>query len=299
MYHFRKILTPDQTKALRGEKVPDYDPDTMVMIPSPAPGEVVWVHDLETKAPLAFITRLPEHLRSELRVACMTTEMIGVPRTGKGMGRNSAASRIFGWMPKRIMAQRESCRASVMATVHPEQHDAVVRLASYLSAELRSRYPERAAQDAATLDAEELAHEWRMADSLFTSGVINKSFQLPYHYDAQNFHTWSAMPTLRRGMEGGHLHLPEYGLVFPCADGDVTWFCGRENLHGVTPMAPRRSPGGLTRKVNMPPYRYSVVFYSLQGLKDCASHAVEEGEAAQRRSDREHRIADKIREQGK
>jgi hypothetical protein len=279
-------LTAKQAREMRGKPV--VSPDDAVLVPEPAPGEISWVESNDGEL-LGFVTKLPSDLRAELRRAVLGTEMTGVARTGAGMGRNVNASRIFGWMPRRPMAQRESCRASTMTQEFPEAHAAIEKAALHLTEELRRLAPARYEQDQALL-SESILPEWRIAENaLFTSGVINKSFQLPYHFDAMNFHTWSAMPTLRKGIVGGQLHLPEWGVLFPCSDGDVTWFCGRELLHGVTPMETRKG-SGRSRLIGEA-YRYSIVYYALQGLKDCATHAVESGEAAKRRSARESAMA--------
>ncbi len=118
-------------------------------------------------------------------------------------------------------------------------------------------------------------------DALWTSGVINQSSALPYHRDGSNFDTWSAMPVVRRGMDGGHLHFPEYGITVNCRDGWALYFNGYAYVHGVTPMKTRSKDG----------YRYSIVFYAKRGMKDCHTYAVEVGEARARRKDREAGMA--------
>jgi hypothetical protein len=122
--------------------------------------------------------------------------------------------------------------------------------------------------------------------TLWTSGVINQASALPYHRDRANFDSWSAMPVVRRGMEGGDLHMPEYGITVNCRDGWALWFNGYAHVHGVTPMKLRAKDG----------YRYSIVFYAKRGMKDCHTYAVEVGEARQKRMEREAKMVTQTRE---
>jgi hypothetical protein len=146
---------------------------------------------------------------------------------------------------------------------------------------LREQLPEVFEHDMNELS--QVLPEWRMTeDNLWTSGVINQASALPYHRDGSNFDTWSAMPVLRRGMDGGNLHMPEYGITINCRDGWALWFNGYAYVHGVTPMSPRAKDG----------YRYSIVFYAKRGMKDCHTYAVEIGEARARRQGREEGMTD-------
>jgi hypothetical protein len=146
---------------------------------------------------------------------------------------------------------------------------------------LKEMLPEVYLKDVEQMEA--VLPEWRMTeDALWTSGVINQSSSLPYHRDGSNFDTWSAMPVVRRGMDGGDLHMPEYGITIACKDGWALWFNGHAYVHGVTPMKSRAEDG----------YRYSVVFYAKRGMKDCHTYAQEIGEARARRTERELSMAD-------
>ena len=93
------------------------------------------------------------------------------------------------------------------------------------------------------------------------------------------------MPVLRRGVRGGALHLPEYDLTVACRDGWVVAFNGYELWHGVTPIELAEEDA----------YRISVVYYSLRGMKDCFSYAIEKSEGAIRRTSREQGIAAALR----
>jgi len=138
-----------------------------------------------------------------------------------------------------------------------------------------------AERDAQTMANSDVKDEWRLGETNWTSGVVNRSSSLPYHRDGFNFAVWTAMPVLRRHMRGGYLHIPEYNAVVASRDGWAVFFPGYELVHGVTPMTPTREGG----------YRYSVVYYALKGMKDCFTHAVETQYALKKRTEREQAMA--------
>jgi hypothetical protein len=105
---------------------------------------------------------------------------------------------------------------------------------------------------------------------------------MPYHRDRNNFATWSIQACVRANVAGGTLSVPEFDLRVPCADGTLIAFWGQRYVHGVTPLAPR------PRSVA---YRFTIVFYALRGMKDCAETAFEQAEGRARRAERESRIA--------
>jgi hypothetical protein len=191
------------------------------------------------------------------------------------------ASRTFGFTNRSAVLQREACTPTSLAWDSPESAITLNETAVVLGDYLRDQLPEVFEHDMNELS--QVLPEWRMTeDNLWTSGVINQASALPYHRDGSNFDTWSAMPVLRRGMDGGNLHMPEYGITINCRDGWALWFNGYAYVHGVTPMSPRAKDG----------YRYSIVFYAKRGMKDCHTYAVELGEARARRQGREEGMTD-------
>jgi hypothetical protein len=208
-----------------------------------------------------------------LRQAVFSAKMSETVRTGSG---SNNVSRVFGFTTRSVTQQREACRSTSFALESPGPQRTLDGAAGVLSEYLKAELPEVYEDDLQRVSA--VLPEWRMSeDSLWTSGVINQSSQLPYHVDGANFDTWSAMPILRRGMDGGHLHMPEYDITLNCRDGWAIWFNGYRYVHGVTPMAARQKDG----------YRYTMVFYAKKGMKDCHTYAVEIGEARKKRKARE------------
>lgn len=279
-YYARRVLSRDEATKLIGTDVGTSLPPSF---PSPRDGQLVRVYDLDTGELIGIVTRLDRPRRAALRATVLSIKYgQNVARQGRDMNVRGV---VFGYSPKKPIARQEGCRRSAMSRDREDVSAVLEDIAGALGREFKSLYPERAAADETTVKSNVL-DDWRMhEDSLWTSGVINQSTVLPYHRDGNNFDTWSAMPTIRYGMDDGRLHVPEYDLVFPCGDGDVTWFFGKDLVHGVTPMTPRREDA----------YRYSVVFYSIQGMKNCRTFAEETRNAARARTARERAAADAIR----
>lgn len=266
--HAKRVATPDEATLMVGDLVPEraasfrgpalvYDADT---------GNLVCAH-------------LPVSDTAAVRRALFETKFARLNRANN----YASASTTFGYAPRRPVLGREGCASSAIDRDHPDVQALLNRLADQCARAMRDFAPELVEEDAAT--TAEVLPEWRMGEEkLWTSGVINDTSQLPYHRDNFNFPAWSAMPVLRRGVDGGMLHLPEYDLVVPCQDAHAVYFKGKELVHGVTPMRKRKPDG----------YRYSIVFYALQGMKDCFTHAVETQYAQRKRSEREREMARRI-----
>jgi hypothetical protein len=212
--------------------------------------------------------------RSVLNIKYTTTR-----RSGMGFDNQS---RTFGMAPRKTMQQRESCRPTSLANEQPEEHSVIVAFADKFARMFKEFAPDLFAADNNVINDSGIDQEWRMTDdALWTSGVINKASQLPFHRDGFNYETWSAMPVIRKGMNGGYLVMPEYDAVIPCADGWVLFFPGYKYVHGVTPMEARRPDA----------YRYSIVYYALRGMKDCFTFAVETAQGKVKRTERETHMA--------
>jgi hypothetical protein len=99
-----------------------------------------------------------------------------------------------------------------------------------------------------------------MPGSVFTSGIVNQTSELTYHYDAGNFHgAWSCMMALSYDTEGGNLVFPAYRIALSVEENRLFMFNGSELLHGVSHIKKRTSRA----------YRYSIVFYALEAMKHC------------------------------
>lgn len=266
-----RVATKEEANTLIGDTVPWREPSFKgpVVARDGDTGELVAAH-------------LPVPCAPELRRAVRALDYAKFNRAN-GYG---SRSRTFGFAPRRPVFGREACAMSDTALNHADA-ESVLRTAADECANLLAEIaPEVIDEDREATSA--ILEEWRIGESkLWTSGVINHTAQLPYHRDTYNFPAYSAMPVLRRGMEGGHLHLPEYDLVIPCQDSYAAFFKGYKLVHGVTPFRKRKNARG-------DGYRFSVVFYALQGMKDCYTAAEETRYGRRKRTEREQDMAKRL-----
>lgn len=194
--------------------------------------------------------------------------MVAGPK-GHAGGRASgiyAPHRTFGWVPPQVLRQRygamparfdreEHVMAAILHRLGVDAWDvtqAAMPTAARLHAEVAQAVPAC----------------WWLAGAPWTSGIINANNALPYHRDGGNITgTLSAMLSLRRGVEGGALHLADYDVWLGVPDRSIITFSGQSVLHGVSPLRIRR--GGR---------RFTMVWYTRHAMTKCAGSW--EGEVA-------------------
>lgn len=268
-----RVMTREAADAYVGERPTEVEASPI------RPGTIVV--DAATDEPLLAYFPLAEP--AEFRAAVLQIDCQdggGIPRSKNFRSR----SRTFGFVPRRPALTREGCTIAKLDRDQPEIAAVLDRYAEQFSPMLDLIDPRLADRDRATIA--DVDTSWRIGEAkLWTSGIVNDTAALPYHVDRFNYPTWSAMPVVRRGIRGGYLHLPEYGLAVPCADATVTLFPGRLLVHGVTPIHRVKKGDG---------YRISVVYYALQGMKNCREAAEETAQAAVRRTEREAAIAERL-----
>lgn len=270
----QRVINKKDAREMRGALVPDIQPNIK---------EAGIYVDAETKEPFMVYMPLPDDIVPELRRAVRNVKYSssGVTRQSSGIENHS---RTFGMAPRKPFQTREACRPTSLSFDQPDEHSVLVQVADRLADIMREIAPDVYNKDAN--ETKEVSDEWRISErSLWTSGVINKTSTLPYHYDQNNFDMWSAMPVIRRGTRGGALNIPEYEACIECRDGWVLFFPGFRLLHGVTPIA----------HVAKDAYRFTVVYYCLRGMKDCFTYAVEQAEARKRRTAREEGLVSAIK----
>lgn len=223
--------------------------------------------------PLMAVLRAPADTLASLRWAMTVYPRDSVVR---GHGSRSGA-RTFGYGARQVVMQRNCCREVNGAQEHPTAHAAILAGADTLAGMLGEVLPDIAQRDHALAKAEVLP-EWRIRNSQWTSGVVNWTAPLPYHYDRNNLEPiWSAMVVARRGIRGGHLHVPELDVVLECRDGDVVLFPGWRFVHAVTPMV----------KVTKDAYRFSAVYYAVSRMRACLPWEEEVAHGRAERTERE------------
>lgn len=222
--------------------------------------------------PIAVYVELDERLPQAL-AALQRMRFTGGVRTG-GMANNN--TRVFGYQPKRVLRNQETCTAATLASEDPEGHATIANLSKLVEREYRRLNPDLYAQHEQIVS--KVLPDWRLSGGLFTSGIINRNNKLPYHYDAGNFaDCWSNMLVFKRACTGGDLVCPEIDLCFRLRDHSLLMFDGQSILHGVSPFRNTRRDG----------YRFTVVFYSLQQMWRCETKADTVKIAARRRTERE------------
>jgi hypothetical protein len=198
-------------------------------------------------------------------------------RTG-GLKTQSA---IFGYSPRNTI-RKDFCSATSMAMKHPKQHSIICEFAKTLSGLYETHIPE-VFQSHLEVTEVKVKKDWKLKETPFTSGIVNKNNPLKYHFDSGNFKgVYSNMIVFKNKVEGGYLACPEYDLMFECADNSVMMFDGQDILHGVTPIQ------NLNR---LESYRYSLVYYSLQQMWNCTTVTEELVRFRQKRLEREEKRA--------
>jgi hypothetical protein len=265
VFPVKHVITRDDVREMKGLLVPELEANITE--------EGIYV-DEETGEPFLVYLKMDADVTANLRKAVR-----GIKYSATGVTRSTGVqnnSRTFGMAPRKPFQTREACRPTSMSHEQPEEHDILVQTADILADVMREIAPDIYEKDVQETSA--VSDEWRISErSLWTSGVVNKTSTLPYHYDGNNFDMWSAMPVVRRGTRGGYLSIPEYNATVECRDGWVLFFQGFRLLHGVTPI----------QHITKDAYRYTVVYYCLRGMKDCFTYAVEQAEARKRRTERE------------
>ncbi|MFD7157945.1 hypothetical protein ACFV9C_25310 [Kribbella sp. NPDC059898] len=260
-----RVRTAEEATELVGSKVPTHEPTFR--------GPALFL-DADTGEPV--MGHLPMTDLDRFRSVILGIEWGGSTDNYRAASGNRNKSWTFGYRPRKPMMRNEGCVLSSFGRDNPAAHAYLAHYADVLARQLGGVFPEIEIMGRDVI--QQVLPDWRLSDdSLWTSGVINKESSLPYHRDGNNFDAWSVMPVVRRGVRGGHLHVPEYDMVVPCRDGYSVMFFGKKLVHGVTPMV----------KTTPDAYRISVVYYALRGLKDCHTFAEETARAAVKRTERE------------
>ncbi len=209
----------------------------------------------ETQKPIALLTKALDDDCRLLTAAALKHHKLyggGVVRAG-GMRSRSAT---FGFSGAAPQMSRPTPSASAWAYQDATGHAVIANYATELNRVLFQDGPKEIS-DKHLVTKNSIHADWRLGDTCWTSGIVNDTANLYYHYDKNNVEgTWSAMIVLRAGVRGGYLHLPEYDLTLPCGNGDIVYFPGMSLVHGVTPIV-KSLPSGR---------RFSIVYYSMKNF---------------------------------
>jgi hypothetical protein len=191
---------------------------------------------------------------SEVAKTVQSMKYISARRT-QGMFQNNE---VFGFMPRNAI-RCNYCRPAALSKKNTDAWNVLMKYASKITDFIKN-IDEKVYQTNMEIVAQQVKSCWRIKDSMFTSGIVNKNNHLTYHVDFGNFEgTWSAMLVYKREIKGGNIHFPEFNATVQLDDGDLVIFKSSDFVHGVTPII-RTGPDS---------YRYSIVYYSLEQLKKC------------------------------
>lgn len=205
--------------------------------------------------------------------ALMETEFSTRARSN-GLESHSAT---FGYYPRGGW-RRDFCTSAVMASAQPEQHKVMLDWAEVCSEQYREQNPVKWAAQAQKVN--QILPEWRIRETVFTSGIANKDNPLGFHCDAGNFpDNWSCMVALQRDVAGGYLVIPEWRTALDFGENpSLVFFDGAKWMHGVSDI----------RKKSGRSYRYTVVYYALAKMCQCDTIKAEIARIRELKTQREH-----------
>lgn len=205
------------------------------------------------------------------------------PKHAKRTNGLPVKNRSFGFTTRNVI-RGDYCSAASLARANSESHRALCEFAVELDQLYREALPEQS--ESHRFAALKRIHpDFRLGESLFTSGNANRNNAVGYHYDTGNFSgVCSAMIVLRNGASGGTLILPEFDVGLYLDDGDCLFFDGQGILHGVTPIT-LESPES---------YRISLVYYTLEQAWQCLPAGGELDRIKREKTQREQAIAGKV-----
>lgn len=197
-------------------------------------------------------------------------------QTGKRTEGLKTTSRIFGLRPRNAL-RKDYCSATSLATEQPNHHNVLCGYAKEVEAIYKKYFPD--VFERHLNEVNKIGPEWMISD-IFTSGIVNKNNPLKYHHDAGNVKgVASNMVVFKRDCTGGYLAMPEFDLLFDCADNTMMVFDGQSVLHGVTPIYKKTKNA----------YRFSIVYYTLVQMWKCLDLEKEISRANKVRVQRETR----------
>jgi len=192
-------------------------------------------------------------------------------------------SRIFGYRP-RITVRHDYCNPTSLATEYPKQHHIITEFAASLTKYYQENFPDVFVKHANIVE-EKILPEWKIDNSIFTSGIVNKDNPLKYHFDSGNFRgVLSNMVAFKKNVLGGHLVIPAYDIKLEISDGSLCVFDGQSILHGVSPFT--------AEKQSQEHYRYTIVYYSLEQMWKCEPYGAEIKRIRKRKKEQEKKRLD-------
>jgi hypothetical protein len=192
--------------------------------------------------------------------------------------------RVFGYQPRNALRNRP-CSVATISVDDPSLSSALLRTGVGVSG-VYSNICEKEFGNHLNKIGGKISKEYVIGETPFTSGIVNKSGRLPYHFDRGNVaECWSAMLGISSGITGGYLCIPEIDCRLKISDGSLCFFNGQGLLHGVSKF----------RRTRPDAERYTIVWYSLESLWKCLTKKEEIADMNNRQRNLISRKADRIR----
>lgn len=208
----------------------------------------------------------------------------------KGMrtGGLPTQSEIIGYRPRMTgTLSKKTCSKTAFGNKYQYIEDELYKVAQLAEQYYTEYAPERHANHASL--SERVHDNYRMPETSFTSGIINKNNPLKYHFDTGNFKdVFSIMLGLKHHSKGGHLHLPQLHINLEIGNGSLSMFDGQSLVHGVTPILGSSEDS----------YRFTIVFYSLVQMWNCLETAKEVELARAKEDEKLDRLLEKVKASG-
>lgn len=240
----KKIVSLNELKNKR-PSIADFDEliteDCLIKIPNFAP-ILYKILDMDAREIIQALNRIKFFERIRLSGLVTQSETIGYKVRNK--------------------LRHNACELSALANKYPYEHDLIMGLSKVLSDIFKEYLRPYYRINEFILNKKDILQEYKILETVFTSGIINKNSAMGYHVDRGNIPGMlSCMLVFKNAVSGGFLSLPEIGKGLECCDCSAVIFNGQRLIHGVTPIqyANKKFPG----------YRYSIVFYSMHGMWDC------------------------------
>jgi hypothetical protein len=233
--------------------------------------------ELEGNMPMYYIKL--SNLHSALRYSLNNLKF---HETIRSNGIKSHASVLIGNKPANP-SKEDFCHKATIQLQHGREHEVLMQTAQLLSDEFQAWMPRynELAKGLLSLPRHKILPNYMIGETVFTSGIVNKNNPIAYHYDTANMSgCLSCLLVVRGNMAGGLLVLPEYRAAIACQDEYLLIFNGRKILHGVSELIP------LAGAIN--PYRYSIVFYTIENMTKCLANQAEALERQQNSLDKHY-----------
>jgi hypothetical protein len=225
------------------------EPDTIILAPN---GEVIIVFG---KLEQEF-----SDVKTFLRKVKYNKNRRATRYIAEGKNAKNFSDATFGYKPKKPIFNTPASACNFNFT-YPAYYSRLIQLGLHLTEKYKTYGAAKYEYQKNTV-TEQVKPNWIIPGTVFTQGIINDSNTLDYHYDRGNFKDfWSCMSVFCHDIKGGELVVPSLDLALNIQDYTYVLFNGQAHIHGVNTI----------KKLSAKAFRYSVVYYALQGMKNCES----------------------------